>query len=578
MALNLSQYTPSQRALIGLAAMLTFTALALAIYGAVGLHTPVPWGDSWDGLIIFLMNVQDGQMSAWWGQHNEHRLLLSRPLYWLDYHIFGGRLISLFVWNFLFAACGVYLFIRLTRIAVDRAAPAAGTTANFVFVLTSLLLIAWLYLWTQYETLGYAFNPHFFLAYVLPLLAFYLMYKVHMGGGAKLFALACFVGVLAAGSMANAIATLPLMALYALIMGMSKKRIAILSGLAVIVITLYFSDYHSIKGHGSILESVLTHPIDVLHMTLNYMGGPFFFFAAGVPVGTYVAPLFGAFFIGSSAVFALKALKARKSSGFEIMLLIFILFIGSAAFASAGGRLFMGLNAAFAPRYTTSTVMAWAALLLLYMPVLFAVLKTKVGTRMAVGGFVLSLTLITLMNSTVFLEKRDWATGRAIGGLAAELQVHDTIYLSKIYPLRASRRVLKTSQKASARNLGFFGLPDYLDARETLGTAAPDAPQRCSAAGSAVVKLDGDENHVRVLGYIDPKSAKVGSAIYLVDRAGTIQGYGLTDMERALPDAPETVSRRYWFTAYLRVYAAAGPLYIQNRDGSCRTDFIDLPQ
>ena len=570
----LSNLSGAQKALLCFAAILTALCSGFVIYGAADLHTPVPWGDSWDGLVQFYMNAQDGQAAAWWGQHNEHRFVISRVLYWLDYTVFGGALVSLFLWNFLFAGLGVLLFIKLARIAVEKAG-GIGATANFVGLLTALFLMAWLYLWTQYETLAYAFNPHFFLAYVMPLWAFYLLYEARESGRGKTFALACVIGVLSAGSMANAIATLPFMALYAAVMQMSAKRIGFLAVLSAVVIAVYMWGFQSVGGHGSVVQSTLTDPVGMMHFVLNYMGGPFFFFAAGVPAGPFVAPVFGAFFIGSCAVFAWQSIRARAASAFPIMLLVFILYIGASAFATAGGRLPMGTGAAFAPRYTTSTVMAWAALLLLYMPLIFSLMKTKTGQRLVTAGFIAAFTVVTLMQSTVFMEKRDWAKGRAIGGLAAEMQVRDDVYLKKIYGNPG--KVLRISKEASVRNIGFFGRDDYRNVRETIGTKAPPAPRACDAMIHGGADLPGDKNFARVYGAFSSQSSYVPSAVYIVSDTGDIVGYGLTNMERALPDRPSTGSQKFWFTAYIKAEKYGGDLYLQDTKGKCRTDKINYP-
>lgn len=575
MLTHLSGYSLAQKALLLFAVVLTILCSGFVIYGAVDLHTPVPWGDSWGGLVQFYMNVQDGQAAAWWGQHNEHRFVLSRVLYCLDYAVFGGALVSLFFWNFLFAGFGVWLFIMLTRIAVTHAG-ASTELSKFVSVLTALFLIAWLYLWTQYETLAYAFNPHFFLAYVMPLSAFYLLYKVHKQGRGKTFALACLIGVISAGSMANAIATLPFMVLYAALMQMGAKRIGVLALLSALVIILYMWGFQSVGAHGSVTESTLTDPIGMLHFVLNYMGGPFFFFAAGVPAGTYVAPAFGAFFIGSCAVFAWQAIRARAASAFPIMLLVFILYIGASAFATAGGRLPMGVGTAFAPRYTTSTVMAWAALLLLYMPLIFTLLKSKAGKRLVTTGFISAFTVVTLMQSTVFMEKRDWAKGRAIAGLAAEMQVRDDLYLKKIHG--SPGKVLSISKEASLRNIGFFGRDAYRDVRELIGAPAADAPQTCNAVVTQIARLPSDKAYVRLMGYIMPASSYIPDSVFVVNDSGAIAGYGLTDMERALPDAPEPVARRYWFTAYAKTVTLENGFSLQGKGGECRTPALILPQ
>jgi len=57
MLTHLSGYSLAQKALLLFAVVLTILCSGFVIYGAVDLHTPVPWGDSWGGLVQFYMNV-----------------------------------------------------------------------------------------------------------------------------------------------------------------------------------------------------------------------------------------------------------------------------------------------------------------------------------------------------------------------------------------------------------------------------------------------------------------------------------------------------------------------------------------
>ncbi|RPH40830.1 MAG: hypothetical protein EHM87_21255, partial [Burkholderiales bacterium] len=77
----------------GVAAVFVAAALFVAsasVIGTVRLHSPVPFWDAWDGIVDFYLRVRDGDRSAWWAQHNEHRVGISRFFFWADLRWFGG--------------------------------------------------------------------------------------------------------------------------------------------------------------------------------------------------------------------------------------------------------------------------------------------------------------------------------------------------------------------------------------------------------------------------------------------------------------------------------------------------------
>jgi hypothetical protein len=71
--------------------LLAASIVAAAIIGAMRYYSPVPLGDMWNGYLDFFMEVQNGNHAAWWTQHNEHRIVLARLLFWMDLSFFNGR-------------------------------------------------------------------------------------------------------------------------------------------------------------------------------------------------------------------------------------------------------------------------------------------------------------------------------------------------------------------------------------------------------------------------------------------------------------------------------------------------------
>ena len=86
-----------------------WTAAALLTYGAWFLlatavaawrtYTPVPVWDMWH-IVVFLSGVADGAgWPVWWELMNEHRIVITRLLFWMDQNWFDGTFIFLIVIN-----------------------------------------------------------------------------------------------------------------------------------------------------------------------------------------------------------------------------------------------------------------------------------------------------------------------------------------------------------------------------------------------------------------------------------------------------------------------------------------------
>ena len=93
-----------------LAWMLVPVFLGLAIIGGYEAYSPVPMGDMWNGTLGFYVNASHGDWSSWWAQHNEHRILLSRILFWMEEAWFSGKGLFLLVTNYLLVAGVAILF------------------------------------------------------------------------------------------------------------------------------------------------------------------------------------------------------------------------------------------------------------------------------------------------------------------------------------------------------------------------------------------------------------------------------------------------------------------------------------
>jgi hypothetical protein len=155
-----------------------FIFILLAILGTIRSYSPVPFWDMWDGFLQFYLKVSEQDWGAWWVGHNEHRIVLSRIFFWLDLRFFGGT-----GW---FSLSATYLFIVVvgaffTSIWCEQTGSSqagdlliGGDRSRKISDWYMLFfLMAWIFSWSKYENLTWAFQSQFILAQLLPLSGLY---------------------------------------------------------------------------------------------------------------------------------------------------------------------------------------------------------------------------------------------------------------------------------------------------------------------------------------------------------------------------------------------------------------------
>lgn len=530
-----------------LAALFATAFVVLAITGTVRMYTPVPYWDMWGATLGFYIAISDGDSWLWWAQHNEHRIVLSRLLFWLDYEFFGGLSIFLLVMNYFIVALAVLLFWRM---ASERLS-AEPARRNLVFF-TTCFLIAWLYQWMQYENLAWAFQSQFFLAQLLPLCAFYLLYKSVLNDEAlPTFVAACLFGLASVGTMANGILALPLMVAYALITRMRWWRTSVLVLLCLVMLTLYFHDYSAPQSHGSIIDAMVQQPVQLALYVLLYIGTPFFYLFGQGAIGVMAAGIATMIMALVTLVVLLRCVRAPRAHAFALMLVFGIMYFAGTALGTGGGRLIFGAFQAVSYRYTTPAIMAWACFFILILPWL---LRAK---RRAPRSSTAALTIMLLMMLRVQIDaltpQPQLVFDRNVAGLALELNVRDEVQIGNIYEL--SDGLVRTVDVASQRNLSIFGMHPWQDLRESLGQRhVSTTTTSCTGHVDNVTAITPDEDFVVVQGWLFNSTENKGPGLVTITTAaGLIAGYALTGQPR--PDVASAIgsdARRSGFKGYIR--------------------------
>lgn len=543
--------------LVFVAFSISFVVLALA--GAVRAYSPVPFWDMWDGYLGTYVRASSGDWSVLWAQHNEHRIVLARLIFWIDLAFFQGAGWFLILVNCLLLGlvCAVFLLTGRERL---------GGPVGFV----GYFLIAWLFSWSQDENLTWGFQCQFIMAQLLPLAAFYLLHKSASVEDRSFlyFCSAAFLGFLALGSMANGVLALPLMTFYAVLVRLGWRRSGFLALLSIVSLLLYFYGYHAVPTHGSLGQALRENPGGLVRYVLLYLGGPFYYLAGEGAQGLRLAQAAASMLVVGSAAFAWLSLKQPKQSTLQLALLTFILYVCGSALGTAGGRLIFGPEQALSHRYMTPALMAWAALVVLSAPFVLT-LARKVGR----GLLLILLVLMLPHQLTALRSKHDLLFERNIAALALELGVKDQQQVSTVFP--SAEAALSMAQVPVERNLSVFGLTPFVDLRERIGSPSGRGtlPERgCRGHFDEIQLIPEEQRFLRVRGWLtDPVNRTPSRPLTIVDDTGKIVGFALFGQSRPdLSPAVGKAARDLVFKGYLLAAARSGKIFVIDQDSLCR--------
>jgi hypothetical protein len=257
--------------------------------------------------------------------------------------------------------------------------------------------------WQQAPNLSIGFwDANWFMAMLLPLIAFYWLARAQEQQ--RFFWLALLAGFASAWTMANGILVLPLLATLALCIGLKPARIATLAIASVSTIALYFdfgsNEQRSVLG---VYWSTLTgDPLGAAQYVLGFLGNPFYYavsyplaalqyvfllvagawqaprqifaenglddYPLAFAIGLYIAQAAGAVLIAAAMIVTRRWFASGREAT-RGALLTFLLFIFITAAACAAARLTdLGIAGSILFRYTTPSLLAWTALIMLGAP------------------------------------------------------------------------------------------------------------------------------------------------------------------------------------------------------------------
>lgn len=499
----------------------------------------VPYWDMWDGYLDFYMRVLSGDSSAWWYQHNEHRIVFSRILFWIDFTFFNGSINSLLIANLILASGLFFSFFFIIRkfypLKVDK-------HIRFIFWGLSAILT---FSWIQSGNFILGFQNQFFAAYLFPLICFLLLASSKIKDSILLFFLAALVGIISAGTMANGVLALPLLVVLSLNLNLNRFRISFLLILSIVILYLYFFHYKSPLGHSTVFDTVKNQPFNVIIYIITYLGGPLYYITG--ECSYFLVKIAGIFMIGSTIYLAFKSyFSSHPNRPFFFALLAFLFYVEMTAFITSGGRLVFGVQQCLQSRYMTPVLLGWAVTIILY--------SCFIPKHYFLHPLILVLfgliPILFLPTQLKALENPgNYLFDQKIASLALELGIKDEKKINLVFPY--TDWVIRISNKAKVKNLSIFGDKQIQDASLLINRHFHIPEQRnCYGYLDDVSIISTDSNFAQVSGWIfDEIKQKIPESIIILNENNYIVGYAITGMQR--PDLKAAISLNAEYSGFV---------------------------
>tara|TARA_R110002049_G_scaffold220578_2_gene392121 strand:+ start:5145 stop:7244 length:2100 start_codon:yes stop_codon:yes gene_type:complete len=486
------------------------------LWGVYSHFSPVPYWDMWDGYLGFFLKASKGNRSIWIAQHNEHRILLSRLLFWLDLKYFKGVGVFLVCINILIQLGTAYVFVKVVS---KRVKSDVYKTALYAFIFCLL------FSWVQNDNFIWGFQSQFLFVYMFALLSFYYLGEYSNKKKKYHLALALFFACCSTYSMANGLLTFPLLILQALILRNSKLSIAAIVLTAIAISIIYFQNYNKPAGHSSIVESIVQHPFFVLRFMCAYLGSPFH----PVLKSIHIATVAGGIFIFGAGACGYLIIKKRLLDSVNVTMCIFLLFILGTAFATATGRIKFGIYAATAGRYMTPALIGWVTLILLSF--LNRASLPQFIFKCAKFALICMPALLLTRQVKAFEDFSETAFNRKVAVLGVAHHQYDKTYFDRVYPHHS--RIVPTLNRSIDERLSVFA-SDWIKYNFEMISESSIPPDPCMGNIETTAPFQsGDSIAYRIRGWVwDPKTRTVPEVIILADEENNTVGYGISGEPR----------------------------------------------
>lgn len=518
--------------------------LVLLVIGTIRGYSPVPTYDMWEGALLgYVRLMQYGNRWEFFDFWNEHRIILSKILFWLDTRYFGTRFIFLIAANLvLLVALWAALCAIARRLILDR--------DHWIILCAGIAALS--FSWLQRENVDSPFQSQFILAYLVPVLGFFALANAETRPGSQgWFGAAVLFGAASLGTMANGLLVFPLLFVMQLIIGLTAGRwawgrLGILAGVGVGLTMLWFWGAAPSSGGAPSLA-------DFLVFAATFLGFPFGYLSGGIAGG--VAGCL-AFFV--LLFFVLHHAWRRRAhlDPFFIALLAVLAYVGGTCLLTAYGRASTNPNAVLVGRYATPSLVAWASLVIL----LASIHQHRANARRLFAAAAIAIALLlfpTQFLRTIGDDGPTMTHGAMRAALALELGVPDLKAANWVFHVSTPEQydALKSSADVIASLKGSIFADTIWD--RVIGRIGTDAAgmRACKTHLDSVTEIPGEGRFRVVEGWaIDEDKLRQPRFIYFA-ADGKIVGVAVRGAPR--PDVSDIIDLRGGYAGFYGYLLAA---------------------
>ena len=319
----------------------SFLILFLALLGVYVNYSPIPIADSWSNYEL-VKDISEGHLSSFISLHNEHRILPSKILFWLDMYLFGGSEVFLLITHILFI---FILFNLFSSLSFENNLNKKEQTLFPLFILSVL------FFWSQKANLTWAFQSQFYLVQIFSLLTFLSIKKEWN------FILVIIFSIFSVLSMGNGL-LIPILVTFYYVINKNFSRASAFLLLTIGIFSFYFIGYQGNPNYMSPIESVMHYPLKVILFSFVFLGNAFSFLVG--------KGIFGAFLAGCMGFLSILFVLTKISKFYKNPIFYYLIFLIGTAVLVGLSRHQDGYIHAVSSRYTTPTICYWVTFAILF--------------------------------------------------------------------------------------------------------------------------------------------------------------------------------------------------------------------
>lgn len=549
--------------------------IAVAVRMVRTCYISLPGSDQWSQIDAAMAGVDLSDPRWLWAQHNEHRLVFTKLLSFIDIRFFHGRQI--------FLLCCIFLVQMVELLLLAWCMRRFGHLRGAVWRTGVGLMSFCLFCPSQWENLIWGFQVQCGMPMLFATLsiAALLLFAEKQGSATisswRYIVLCIAAAVASTFSLANGILVWPLLIAAAVLLSLRGTVVALLAAAGVLNIGAYFYGFFWPQQHAQPLASLAT-PIRVLSYTATLLG------SSWIDSGIGIAVIIGGIGI-TVAMTAVGLLWARGklTSPFYLLLVFLLLFTLATIGVTALGRMNFGLEQAFSSRYQTVALVFWGALAVLLVTWTAELEHSPIPLLIVQIGILCAVTWAATHSRFALRTARWYAFQMNAAGAAMLTGAKDDVQFQRA----AVNPELALAEAAfmQKEGLSIFAGEQYSRLGKRFNSLFPGAsPHDCRGAVESITAVDpSGTSRLRLKGWVWDATLRTEPSEIIVVVDDTIQGVGVVGDWR--PDVkanqPGVRSNNIGFTAYVRMPGhEPGTVYAISRGTSpkvCRLGSISAP-